>query len=215
MRCREHDPAEELPPCPRHATPEEWEAWYAALTPEQQRRRGCTTEEDEEAARIRAKRQQRRPMHWERDPFSYAEAPGKGAFPRVDQIAAERLSNTYRGDPEAGYCPHGFPLRSVRVSHAALVEEQIPRRVQEDIRGRYAWLQERIATDEAELRQALGLVLRERHRGRERRRRGTRYPIAWNALAYLRSRICALRDLKKEALREMRKPSRGQLCLFG
>lgn len=206
-------------PCPRYATRDEREAWHGSLTWEQQLRRGELdppeheyTEAETELARTRAER--REAQSWDPDPFSYADDRRNGPWPRVDQVEAPALSNSWRMDPTLGYSPAGFARRLRRVSHRELIEERLPRRAHGDATARLAWLLEAIAREEAAQRCALLHVLRERHGKLDDRARGaTVGAMAWCHLMASRCALAALRALAYEARGEVRRQQR-QLALF-
>ncbi len=205
-------------PCPRDATRDEWEAWHTSLSWEQQLRRGdldppphSYSEADER--KWRARDELRRAQRWDPDPFSYADHCRDGPWPRVDQLDAPALSNTWRMDPAAGYSPGGFSLRVRQVPYRDLMEERIPARAQRDPEARLTWLRESIAQEEASVRAALKQVLRERH-GRPPAERGsTARAMAWCHLLAGRCQLRALRELAKAAHAELQR-TRSQLTLF-
>lgn len=205
-------------PCPRGATHEEWETWHASLTWEQQLRRGDLDPpehdySDADIAKSDAREARRRAQGWNPDPFSYAEDRCAGPWPRVDQIEAPALSNTWRMDPAGGYSPGGFARRMRRLSHRELIEERLPARAQRDAEARLAWLVEAIEEEEASLRVALEHVLRERHgRLSADERRATACAMAWSHLVSSRCRLRALHECLKET--RSSRPERSQLTLF-
>lgn len=206
-------------PCPRFATRDEWEAWHASLTWEEQLRRGDLEPpepeySDADTAKAHTREDRRRAQLWDPDPFSYADDRRDGPWPRVDQIEASDLSNTWRMDPGCGYSPGGFARRMRQAPYRELIEERLPARAQRDADARLAWLLESIEQEEASLRAALKRVLRERHgRLSEEERGATARAMAWNHLLASRCQLRALRELAREAqsaaLRE-----RSQLSLF-
>ena len=214
------DPAAPLSrPCPHSATREEWEAWHASLTWDEQLRRGDLDPPQHEysvadTAKARAREERRRAQRRDPDPFSYADKRRNGPWPRVDQIDAPCLSNTWRMNSYAGYSPGGFARRMRQVTYRELMEERLPARALRDSAGRVQWLLDAIAREEASLRDALKRVLRERHgRLSEEERGATVRAMAWNHLLASRCQLRALYELAREAqsaaLRE-----RSQLSLF-
>jgi hypothetical protein len=205
--------------CPRFATREEWEAWHASLTWEQQLRRGELDPPEHEyseadCAKADARDERRRVQRWDPDPFSYADGRRDGPWPRVDQIEAHALSNTWRMDPACGYSPAGFALRMRQVPYRDLIEERLPARARRDPEGRLAWLLEAIEQEEASLRTALLAVLRERHgRLSEDERSVTACAMAWSHLLASRCQLRALRELAKASQAEVQR-QRSQLALF-
>jgi hypothetical protein len=125
-------------------------------------------------------------------PFSYADEHRHGPWPRVDQIDAPALSNTWRVDSAAGYSPGGFARRMQQVPYRELIEERMPARAQRDPAARVDWLLDAIAREEAALRDALKHVLRERHERRSDER-ATARAMAWNHLLASRCQLRALR----------------------
>ena len=197
-----------LRPCPRFATREEWEAWHAPLTWEEQLRRGeldpLQHEHSEaDAAKARAREERRQAQRWDPDPFSYADERRHGPWPRVDQIEAPALSNTWRMDSASGYSTGGFARRMRQVRYRELVEERLPARAQGDAAARVEWLLNAIAREEASLRAALKRVLRERHGWlSEEERAATVRAMAWNHLHAGRCQLRALRELARQARTE-------------
>jgi len=207
------------PPCPRFATRDEWEAWHGSLTWEQQLRRGDLDPPEHEYseadnAKADAREARRRAQDRNPDPFSYAEDRCAGPWPRVDQIEAPTLSNTWRMDPAGGYSPGGFARRMRKVLYRDLIEERLPARARRGSDARLASLLESIEQEEASLRAALKAVLRERHRPLAGDERGaTAGAMAWCHLLASRCQLRALRELAKEVRAEVqRRPS--QLALF-
>lgn len=206
-------------PCPRFATRDEWEAWHRSLSWEQQLRRGDLDPPEHQhaaagAAKADARAVLRRAQRFEPNPFSYAHDRRPGPWPRVDQLEAPALSNTWRMDPSAGYSPGGFALRMRQIPHRELVEERMPRRARHDTEARLAWIAESIEHDETSQRAALLRVLRERHqRLPEESGDVTRCAMAWSHLVAIRCELAALRDLAKEARAEISR-QRPQLTLF-
>jgi len=206
-------------PCPRDATREEWEAWHASLTWDEQLRRGDLDPPEHEHseadnAKADAREARRRAQGWNPDPFSYAADRCAGPWPRVDQIEAPALSNTWRMDSTAGYSPGGFARRMRQVSYRELIEERMPARAQRDAAARLAWLLQAIEREEASLRDAIKCVLRERHgRLSEEERGATVRAIAWNHLLASRCQLRALRELAKQTRAETPR-QRRQLALF-
>jgi hypothetical protein len=205
-------------PCPRFATREEWAVWHASLTWDEQIRRGELDPaqreySDADTARARAREKRRLAQRWDPDPFSYADERCDGPWPRVDQIEAPALSHTWRMDSAAGYSPGGFARRMRQVPHRDLIEERMPARARRDAAARVEWLLDAITREEASLRDALKLVLRERHGRLSDEERATVRAMAWNHLLASRCQLRALRELAREAqsaaLRE-----RSQLSLF-
>jgi hypothetical protein len=220
MRTAGPDAAASLPrPCPRFATRNEWEAWHASLTWEEQLRRADLDPPEHEyseadTAKAEAREERRRAQRWDPDPFCYADDRRTGPWPRVDQIEAPALSNTWRVDPAAGYTPGGFALRMRQVPYRSLIEERIPARAQRDAEARLAWLRESIAQEEASLRAALKQVLRERHERLPPDGCGaTARAMAWCHLLAGRCQLRALRELAKAAGAELQR-TRSQLTLF-
>jgi hypothetical protein len=205
-------------PCPRFATHEEWECWHAALTWEEQLHRADLDPREHEYSaadtRTADAREKRCRAHWDPDPFSYAENRRDRPWPRVDQVEASALSNTWRMDPAAGYTAGGFARRMRPVPHRDLIEERLPARAQRDLAARLAWLREAIAQEEALLRAALKRVLRERH-GRLAQDEGgsTLRAMAWCHLFAGRCQLRALHELAKESQAELQR-TRAQLSLF-
>jgi hypothetical protein len=208
-----------LRPCPRLATHEEWEAWHASLTWEEQLRRSDLEPLEHEyseadTARADAREERRRAQRWDPDPFAYADDRRAGPWPRVDQIEAPALSNTWRMDPACGYSPGGFARRIRRASYRELMEERLPARAQRDPAARVAWLRESIAQEETRLRAALKRVLRERHgRLAADERRATVRAMAWCHLFASRCQLRALRELARQGHAEVLR-QRSQLMLF-
>lgn len=206
-------------PCPRFATPDEWETWQRSLTWDQQLRRGDLDPpeheySDADSAKARARDELRCAQRWDPDPFSYADDRRGGPWPRVDQLKAPTLSNTWRMDPACGYSPGGFALRLRQVPYRELVEERLPTRLIRDPEARLAWLGEAIGRDEALLRPVLKRVLRERHgRLAPDETSATVRSMAWCHLVAGRCQLAALRELAKEARANLRR-SRSQLSLF-
>lgn len=205
-------------PCPRFATRDEWDAWHASLTWDEQIRRGELDPpqheySDADTPRARAREEQRQAQRWAPDPFSYADERRDGPWPRVDQIDAPALSNTWRMNSDAGYSPGGFARRMRQVTYRELMEERIPARALRDSAARVEWLLDAIAREEASLRGALKRVLRERHGRLFAEEHATVRAMAWNHLLASRCQLRALRELASEAqsaaLRE-----RCQLSLF-
>lgn len=209
-----------LPPaCPRFATREEWEAWHGLLTWEQQLRRGDLDPPEHEyseadTAKAEARDQRRRAQRWDPDPFFYADNRGSGPWPRVDQIEAPALSNTWRMDPTFGYSPGGFARRMRQVPYRELIEERLPARARRDSAARHAWLVEAIEHEEASLRAALKRVLSERHGRLSQDERGaTACAMAWCHLVASRCQLPALRELARGIGAEVQR-QRSQLTLF-
>lgn len=206
-------------PCPRFATRDEWEAWHGSLTWEQQLRRGDLDPPEHEyseadSAKARARGERRRAQRWNPDPFAYADDRRNGPWPRVDQLEAPALSNTWRMDPDCGYSPGGFAHRMRRVSHRELVEERLPARAQRDPEARLASLRESIEQEEASLRAALKQVLRERHgRLSQDGADSTIRAMAWCHLLAGRCQLRALREIAKATDTDLRR-RRSQLSLF-
>ncbi len=214
------DAAASLPrPCPRFATPDEWEAWHASLTWDEQLRRADLDPPEHEYsaadnAKACAREERRRAQRWDPDPLSYAEERRDGPWPRVDQVEASALSNTWRMEAASGYSPGGFALRVRQLPYRDLIEERIPARAQRDPEARIAWLRESIEQEEASLRDALKLVLRERHGRLSPDEAGaTARAMAWCHLLAGRCQLRALRELAKAAHAELRR-TRSQLTLF-
>lgn len=207
------------PPCPRFATRDEWEAWHGSLTWEQQMRRADLDPPEHEngeadSAKARARDERRRAQRWDPDPFSYAADRRERPWPRIDQLEAPALSNTWRMDPACGYTPGGFALRMRQVPHRELIEERLPAGAQRDPEVRLAWLREAIEQEEAALRAALRRVLRERHGKLSRdERSATVHAMAWCHLLAGRCQLQALRELAKAACAELLR-QRSQLSLF-
>lgn len=205
--------------CPRFATRDEWEAWHGSLTWEQQLRRGDLDPPEHEhtesdAAKTRAREERRQALRWDPDPFSYADDRRDGPWPRVDQLEAPALSNTWRLDPACGYSPGGFARRTRQIPHRELIGERLPRRAQRDAEARLAWLLEAIEREEASQRSALQTVLRERHgRLSEDERGATACAMAWCHLVASRCQLRALRELANELRAEVRRQGR-QLTLL-
>ena len=206
-------------PCPRFATPDEWETWQRSLTWDQQLRRAdldppAHEYSDADSAKARARDERRRAQRWDPDPFCYADDRRTGPWPRVDQIEAPALSNTWRMDPACGYSPGGFALRLRPVPYRELVEDRLPARARRDPETRLTCLRESIEQEEASLRAALKLVLRERH-GRLSRveASATVRAMAWCHLFAGRCLLRALCELKKAAHAEVQR-QRSQLTLF-
>ncbi len=205
--------------CPRFATRDEWEAWHGSLTWEQQIRRSDLDPPEREynesdAAKARAREERRRAQRWDPEPFSYADDHRAGPWPRVDQLEAPALSNTWRMDPVCGYSPGGFARRTRQIPHRKLIEERLPRRAQRDAEARLAWLRETIEREEASQRGALHHVLRERHgRLSEDERGATACAMAWCHLVASRCQLRTLRELANELRAEVRR-QRRQLTLF-
>ncbi len=214
------DPAAPLlRPCPRFATHDEWETWHASLTWAEQLRRGdldapkCEHGEAD-TARANARDERRRAQRWNPDPFCYADDRHDGPWPRVDQIEAPALSNSWRLDPGCGYSPGGFARRMRQVPHRELIEERLPARAQRDPAARLAWLLEAIEQEETSLRVALKAVLLERHGRLSPDERGaTVRAMAWCHLLASRCQLRALRDLAREARADVGQ-RRSQLTLF-
>lgn len=214
------DAAASLPrPCPRFATRDEWEAWHASLTCDEQLRRADLDPPEREYseadnAKACARDERRRAQRWDPDPFSYADDRRAGPWPRVDQVEALALSNTWRMDPACGYSPGGFALRMRRVPYRDLIAERLPARAQRDPEARLTWLRESIEQEEASLRAALKQVLRERHgRLSQDERCAIGRAMAWCHLLAGRCQLQALRELAKAAHGELRR-TRFQLTLF-
>lgn len=206
-------------PCPRFATPDEWETWQRSLTWDQQLRRADLDPpeheySDADSAKARARDERRRAQRWNPDPFSYVDDRRDGRWPRVDQMEAPALSNTWRMDPVCGYSPGGFALRLRQVPYRELIEERLPALSRRDSEKRLTWLREAIEEQEASLRAALKLVLRERH-GRLSRDEAsaTMRAMAWCHLAAGRCQLRALRELAK-ATEAQRQARCSQLNLF-
>jgi hypothetical protein len=199
------DPAAPLsPPCPRFATREEWEAWHASLTWDEQLRRGELDPpqheyNDADTAKAREREKRRQAQRWDPDPFSYAGERRNGPWPRVDQIDAPALSNTWRMDHAAGYSPGGFALRMRQVRYRDVIEERMPARAQRNPAARVEWLLDAIASEETSLRDALKRVLRERRGRLSDEERATVRAMAWNHLLASRCRLRALHELAREA----------------
>ena len=206
-------------PCPRFATREEWEAWHQGLTWEQQMRRGELDPReheytDDETSKARERDERRRAQEWKPDPFSYADGRSAGSWPRVDQLDAPALSNQWRMDESAGYSAGGFAMRLHRVPHRDLARERVPVRLDADPEARLAWLRDAIERAEADQRESLLQVLRERHyRLGASPPSPTRLAMAWNQLAALRAELRALRELAHDADTAAR-VARRQLELF-
>lgn len=220
MRTAGADAAASLPrPCPRFATRDEWEAWHASLTWDEQLRRADLDSPEHEyseadSAKAEAREERRRAQRWDPDPFSYAEERRDGPWPRVDQVEDPALSNTWRMDPACGYSPGGFALRMRQVPYRELVEERLPARARRDSETRLAWLRESIEQEEASLRAALKLVLRERHETLSRAEaRATVRAMAWCHLLASRCQLRALRELARAVHTELQR-TRSQLTLF-
>ena len=142
----------------------------------------------------------RRAQRWNPDPFSYADDRRDGRWLRVDQIEAPALSNTWRVDPACGYSAGGFALRLRQVPYRELVEDRLPARARRDRETRLTWLRESIEQEEALLRAALKLVLRERHGRLSRDEASTTLrAMAWCHLLAGRCQLRALRELAKAA----------------
>jgi hypothetical protein len=206
-------------PCPRFATPEEWQAWHASLTWEQRRSRANVDRPEYEhsqadLAKALAREERRRAQRWDPDPLSYADDRRDGPWPRVDQLEIPALSNSWRMDPACGYSPAGFALRMRPIPYRDLVEERLPARVRRDPAVRLAWLRESIEREEVSLRGVLKRVLRERH-GRllQDERHATMRAMAWCHLFATRCQLRALRELAKAARAELQR-TRSQLSLF-
>jgi len=206
-------------PCPRFATRDEWEAWHRSLTWEQQLRRSDLDPPEHqhsaaEAAKADARAELRRAQRFEPDPFSYSDDRRDGPWPRVDQLEAPALSNTWRIDPACGYSPGGFARRLQQVPYCELIEERIPARAQRNLEVRLAWLGQSINEEEASLRAALKLVLHERHGRLSRHEAGaTVRAMAWCHLLAGRCQLEALRELAKATHAE-RQIRCSQLNLF-
>lgn len=206
-------------PCPRFMTRDEWEAWHDSLTWEEQLRRGELDPPEHEysdvdTAKARAREERRRVQRWDPDPFSYADDRRGGPWPRVDQVEASALSNTWRMDPDGGYSPGGFALQMRQVSYRDLIEERLPARAQRNPEARLAWLDESIEQEEASLRGALKQVLRERHGRISPDEAGaTASAMAWCHLLAGRCQLRALRELAKAAHADLQR-TRSQLTLF-
>jgi hypothetical protein len=219
VRAAGDGPNSPLPqPCPRDATREEWEAWHASLTWDEQLRRGDLDPPQHEyseadKAKADAREARRRAQGWDPDPFAYAEERCAGPWPRVDQIEAPALSNTWRTDSAGGYSPGGFVRRMRQVPYRELIEERMPARAQCDPAARLAWLLDAIAREEASLRDALKRVLRERHGRLSEERGATVRAMAWNHLLASRCQLRALREHAKQARAEVLR-QRLQLALF-
>lgn len=204
-------------PCPRFATRDEWETWQRSLTWDQQLRRADLDApeheySDADSAKARARDERHRARRWNPDPFSYADDRRDEHWPRVDQLEAPTLSNTWRMDPACGYSPGGFALRLRQVPYRELVEDRLPARARRDPETRLTWLCESIEQEEASLRAALKLVLRERH-GRLPRDEAsaTVRAMAWCHLFAGRCQLQALREHAKEVRSEI---NGSQLTLF-
>jgi len=220
MRAAGADAAASLPrPCPRFATRDEWEAWHSALTWEEQLRRADLDPAEHEyseddTAKAKAREERRRAQRWNPDPFSYADDRRDGPWPRVDQVEASALSNTWRMDTTCGYSPGGFALRTRPVPHRALIEERLPARARRDPEARLTWLRESIEQEEASLRGALKQVLRDRHERLSPGEAGaTARAMAWCHLLAGRCQLRALRELAKATHTELQR-TRSQLTLF-
>jgi len=206
-------------PCPRFATRDEWETWQRSLTWDQQLRRADLDPPEHEyseadTAKAKAREERRRAQRWDPDPFSYAEARRAGPWPRVDQVEDAAHSNTWRMDPACGYSPGGFALRLRQVPYRELVEDRLPARARRDPETRLTWLRESIEQEEASLRAALKLVLRERHERLSRdEASATVRAMAWCHLLAGRCQLRALRELKNSANAEVQR-HRSQLTLF-
>ncbi len=206
-------------PCPRFATRGEWEAWHASLTQDEQLRRGELDPPEHEysdgdTTKARAREERRQAQRWAPDPFSYADERSDGPWPRVDQIDAPALSNTWRMDSAAGYSPGGFARRMRQVRYRELIEERMPARAQRDPAARVECLLDATAREEASLRDALKRVLRERHaRLSEEERGATVRAMAWNHLLASRCQLRALRELARQA-RGAGRHHESQLTLF-
>jgi len=206
-------------PCPRFAARDEWEAWHASLTWEEQLRRGDLEPPEPEyseadTAKAHAREERRRAHLWDPDPFSYADDRRDGPWPRLDQIEAPDLSNTWRMDPSCGYSPGGFARRMRQVPYRELIEERLPARAQRDPAARVAWLRESIAQEETALRAALKRVLRERHGRLAADERGaTVRAMAWCHLFASRCQLRTLRELARQGHAEVLR-QRSQLKLF-
>lgn len=206
-------------PCPREATRDEWETWHASLSWEQQLRRGDLdppphrySEADD--AKWRARDELRRARRWNPDPFSYADARRDGPWPRVDQLEAPALSNTWRMDPASGYSPGGFARRTRPVPYRELAAERLPRRARASTEARLQWIVDAIAREEDAQRAALKHVLRERHGRLGPPEHGsTASAMAWSHLVASRCMLAALRDLAKQARVDLLR-ERPQLALF-
>jgi len=212
--------ADALPePCPRFATRDEWETWQRSLTWDQQLRRADLDPpeheySDADRAKARARDERRRAQRWNPDPFSHADDRRDGRWPRVDQLEAPALSNTWRMDPACGYSPGGFALRLRQVPHRDPVEERLPARARRDPETRLIWLHDSIEQEENSLRTALKLVLRERHERLSRdEASATVRAMAWCHLLAGRCQLRALRELKNVAHAEVQR-QRSQLTLF-
>ena len=117
-------------------------------------------------------------------------------------------------DPACGYSPGGFARRMRRVPYRELVEERLPARARRDPETRLAWLRESIEQEEASLRAALKLVLRERHVTLSRAEASTTVrAMAWCHLLASRCQLRALRELAKAVHAELHR-TRSQLTLF-
>lgn len=206
-------------PCPRFATHDEWEAWHQALTWKEQLRRGDLDPPEyaygeDETAKARERAARRRAQDWSPDPFSYSDERSTGPWPRVDQLEAPALSNSWRMDSTLGYSPAGFARRLRQVSHRELIEERLPRGAHRDAEARLAWLLEAIAREQAAQRSALLCVLRERHGKLDAGPRGaTGCAMAWCQLVASRCALAALRTLANEARTAVQRQQR-QLALF-
>jgi hypothetical protein len=117
-------------------------------------------------------------------------------------------------DPACGYSPGGFALRLRQVPYRELVEDRLPARARRDPETRLTWLRESIEQEEASLRAALKLVLRERHERLSRdEASATVRAMAWCHLLAGRCQLRALRELKNAAHAEIQR-HRSQLTLF-